>query len=102
MLENIKFFAEIIILILGTVTVISAFFIAINIVAKVDEFFSKKSGDDVGISKKEILKSLPPPERLEVLASWIDALHPNDKNVEVQNDLRTWANNLRKLKEKLN
>jgi len=32
-----------------------------------------------------------PPERLELLADWLDAKFPNDHNPEVQSDLRRMA-----------
>lgn len=106
MLENIKMFGEILTILLGTVIIISTFFIVIDAIpimgGKIERLLSKIGNGKVSLSKNEILKALPPSERLELLAGWIDALHPNDKNTEVQDDLRTWAKNLRKLKEKLN
>ena len=42
-------------------------------------------------------KVLPDSEKLDLLASWIDAQYPDVPNVEVQNDLREWARTIRKL-----
>ena len=33
-------------------------------------------------------------EKLRLLADWFDMKYPNDKNLEVQNDLRRIADNL--------
>ena len=35
--------------------------------------------------------AIPDPDKLELLADWIDKKHPNDSNPEVQRDLRMWA-----------
>jgi len=35
--------------------------------------------------------ALPDPNKLEILARWVDMQYPADTNPEVQNDLREWA-----------
>lgn len=41
------------------------------------------------------IKELPNPNKLELLADYIDMVWKNDKNFEVQTELRTWAKNIR-------
>lgn len=43
----------------------------------------------------DMIKVLPPPERLEELADFIDSKFPNDLEPEMQTDLRTWAQSIR-------
>ena len=38
-----------------------------------------------------LVEALPPPEKLTLLALWIDAKYPGDTEPQVQRDLRTWA-----------
>lgn len=47
------------------------------------------------------LFELPDPNKLETLADWLDLQYPNDKNTEVQCDLRLWASSLRKINENI-
>jgi hypothetical protein len=42
-------------------------------------------------------EKLPSPEKLELLAYWLDSKHPNDYNPEVKADLRKWAQNIREI-----
>lgn len=44
---------------------------------------------------------LPDPNALEILADWLDLQYPNDRNPEIQCDLRLWASNLRKINAKI-
>lgn len=44
----------------------------------------------------ELMDGLPPPEKLEMLADWLDIKTPEQGN-EVQVDLRKWASNIRKV-----
>lgn len=39
--------------------------------------------------------ALPDPDKLDVLATWIDVMYPDDSNPEVQRDLRRWADAIR-------
>lgn len=48
--------------------------------------------------KEELWRAVPPPEKLELLADWIDAKYPNDAAPEVQVDLRAWAAAIRRCK----
>ncbi len=36
------------------------------------------------------------PDQLDLLADWIDTKYPNDYNPEVQSNLRSWAQSIRK------
>lgn len=47
------------------------------------------------ILKIKLKELLPESEKLELLANWIDSMYPNDKDPEVQTDLRIWTNNIR-------
>ncbi len=44
-----------------------------------------------GLSRED----LPDPDKLELLADWIDSKYPDDPNPDVQADLRRWAQSLR-------
>lgn len=39
----------------------------------------------------KMLLAIPDPEKLALLANWIDQKYPNDSNPEVQASLRKWA-----------
>lgn len=43
----------------------------------------------------EAERLLPPPDKLEMLADWIDVKYPDDDDPEVQLDLRRWARDIR-------
>lgn len=38
-----------------------------------------------------LVEAIPPPDRLRLLADWIDAKYPGDADPEIQRDLRRWA-----------
>lgn len=42
-------------------------------------------------------KALPNPDKLELLASWLDIRFPDDQNPEIQRDLREWAKAIREV-----
>lgn len=44
-------------------------------------------------------ESLPDPHKLEILAAWFDLNFKDDRNPEVQNDLREWAKKIRRALE---
>ena len=44
-------------------------------------------------------EALPDPRRLEILAAWFDLNFKDDRNPEVQNDLREWAKKIRRALE---
>lgn len=48
-------------------------------------------------SLKVIRDAIPDPNKLELLANWIDSMYPFDPNPEVQRDLRIWAKKGRKV-----
>lgn len=48
----------------------------------------------------DLLAALPDPEKLELLASWIDVKHADNPDTEVQDDLRRWAAGIRAAIEK--
>ena len=39
--------------------------------------------------------AMPDPDKLDMLAAWIDLKHPEYDGNDVQNDLRRWATNIR-------
>jgi hypothetical protein len=49
--------------------------------------------------QKELREALPDPDKLENLAYWIDVKYPDDKDPQVQRDLRKWASTARQALE---
>lgn len=50
--------------------------------------------------EKEMMELLPPVHKLQTLVEWIDSKYPNDPNPEVQNDIRTWINNIKTIRQR--
>lgn len=50
--------------------------------------------------EKEHLKLLPPIDKLELLAEWIDSKYPNDPNPEVQEEIRQWVKNIKTIRQR--
>lgn len=47
------------------------------------------------LSVAKLQRLLPDPDKLELLADWLDVKYPDDNDSQVQLDLRRWARGIR-------